>query len=189
MGLVEVGPHEATDLTPPQAGGQFRVEEVVPDRVLPDHLHEPLQLGVVEDLLGDSFLLGQGDAFSGIAGNQVRLHRRIQSFMQNAVDAADRSASQLVPVLGVLLLTPVLLKRPVQPPDVLCGDLSHRLVPQMWLDVSLDVPAVSLQSRGPHRWGGVLLQPAVQPFPQGHLAVLAQIHIPVLLDVLMEFFQ
>ena len=32
--LIEVRPHEAADLTQAQTGGQFRVEEVVPDRVL-----------------------------------------------------------------------------------------------------------------------------------------------------------
>lgn len=47
MGLVEVAPHETAYLTLPQAGGQFGVEDVVPDTVRPDHIQEALQLGVV----------------------------------------------------------------------------------------------------------------------------------------------
>ena len=105
------------------------------------------------------------------------------------MDAADGGAGQLVPVLRVLLLAAVLLKLPVQLADILGGDLSHRLVPQAGLDVPLNVSPISLQSGGPHRGGGVLLQPAVQPLTQRHFTLLPQIHIPVLLDVPVKLCQ
>ncbi len=79
VGLVEIGPHEATDLTLPQAGGQLGVEEVVPDTVRPDHIHELLQLSVVQDLLGRGLFSRQDDAVGGVPGNQVFLHRRVRA--------------------------------------------------------------------------------------------------------------
>jgi len=77
VGLVEVLPHEAADLSPAQAGSQLRVEEAVPDLALLDHLHEPLQLSVVQDLLGRGLFSRQDDAVGGVPGNQVFLHRRV----------------------------------------------------------------------------------------------------------------
>ena len=105
------------------------------------------------------------------------------------MDTADGCAGQLVSILRVEFLPPVFLEFPVQLLDILTGDLPHRLVSQIGLDVALDISPVALQSGGSHRGGGVLLQPAIQPLAQGHFAVLAQIHIPVFLDVLMQFFQ
>ena len=42
--LIEVLPLEAADLSPAQAGGQLRVEEVVPDIILLNDCHEYIQL-------------------------------------------------------------------------------------------------------------------------------------------------
>ena len=42
--LIEVCPLEATDLSPAQASGEFRVEEVVPDIILLNDCHEYIQL-------------------------------------------------------------------------------------------------------------------------------------------------
>ena len=41
---IKVSPLEAADLTVPQAGGQFCIEEVIPDSILPDNLHKSFQL-------------------------------------------------------------------------------------------------------------------------------------------------
>ena len=104
------------------------------------------------------------------------------------MDTADGRAGQLVSILRVEFLPPVFLEFPVQLLDILLGDLPHRLVSQVWLDISLDISPVALQSGGSHRGGGVFLQPVVQPLPQRHFAVLAQINIPVLFNVLMQLF-
>ena len=57
------------------------------------------------------------------------------------------------------------------------------------LALAMSATTVSFQCGGPHRGGGVLLQPAVQPLAQGHLTLLPQIHIPVLLDVPVKLCQ
>ena len=129
VGLVEVLPHEAADLSPAQAGSQLRVEEVVPDFVLLDGCHEPLQLGIVQDLLGRGLFPWQGDAVGGVPGDQVFLCCRVQDLVEHTVDTADGGTGQLVPVLRVLLLAAVLLEFPVQLADILDSDLSHRFVP------------------------------------------------------------
>ena len=189
MGFIEVLPHEAADLSPAQAGGQLGVEELVPDLILPDGRHEPLQLVVVQDLLRRGLFLWQDDAVGGIPGDQVFLRRRIQSLAEDAVDTADGGAGQLVPVLRMLLLAAVLLELPVQLADIIGCNFAHRFASQMGFDVPFDVSPVALQGGGPHRGGGVLLQPAVQPLAQGHFALLPQIHVPVLLDVPVELCQ
>lgn len=113
---VEVGPHQAADLTPAHPGGQLGVEEVVPDRVLFDLLHEPLQLLVVENLLGGGFLFGERDALGGISRCEPLLYRRVHGLVEYTVEAADGGAGEGIPVLGVFGLTPVLLHLPVPGP-------------------------------------------------------------------------
>ena len=55
---IEVLPHETADLTPAQAGGQFRVEEVPPDFVLVHCRQEGIHLLPVQDLFGLVAFLG-----------------------------------------------------------------------------------------------------------------------------------
>ena len=60
---------------------------------------------------------------------------------------------------------------------------------ELRLDVGVDVPAVAAERTCPDRSGFVLLQPVVQPFAQGHAAVLGQLHVTVALDTLVELVQ
>ena len=64
----------------------------MPDLVLPDGRHEPLQLVVVQDLLGRGLFPWQDDAVGGVPGDQVFLRRRVQGLMEDAVDVADGGA-------------------------------------------------------------------------------------------------
>ena len=185
---VEVGPHQPADLTPAHPGGQLSVEEIAPDRVLFDLLHEPLQLLVVEDLLGGGLLFGEGDILRGVSRREPLPHRRVHGLVEHTVETADGRAGERVPVLGMLGLAPVLLHLPVQGLHVSGSHLAHRPVPQPGLDVALDVLPVTLQRGLTHHGRDVLLQPAVQPLSQRHPAILAQVHIPVLLDALVQLF-
>ncbi len=148
---VEVGPHQPADFTPAHPGGQLGVDEVVPDRILFDLLHKPLQLLVVENLLGRGFLFGERDALGGISRREPLPHRRVHGLVEYTVEAADGRAGECVPVLGVLGLASVLLHLPVQSLYVGGGHLAHRPVPQAGLDVALDVLAVASQRGLPHR--------------------------------------
>ena len=82
---VEVGPHQTADLTSSHTGGQLSVEEVVPDRVLFDLLHEPLQLFIVEYLLGGALLFGECDVLCGIPRREPFLYRRVHGLVEYTV--------------------------------------------------------------------------------------------------------
>ena len=62
-------------------------------------------------------------------------------------------------------------------------------IAQLRFDVVFDIAAIAFERTGPHRTRLVLCKPAVHPLVQRHPAVLGQLHIPVALDVLMEFVQ
>ena len=63
---IEVRPHETADLTPAQAGGQLSLEEIIPDRILPDHIHESIQLFCVPNFHGLADHFGWLYLISGI---------------------------------------------------------------------------------------------------------------------------
>ena len=86
-------------------------------------------------------------------------------------------------------MRPLRFQTAVHPLDVLLRDEGDLLVAQLRLDVVFDVAAVALEGTGPHRARLVLRKPTIQPLTQRHAAVLGQLHIPVALDVLMEFVQ
>ena len=64
----------------------------MPDAVCLDYLHKPLQLSVVEDLLGSGFLFGQGDALGRVPGDEVFPHRRVHGLVEHPVDPPDGAA-------------------------------------------------------------------------------------------------
>ena len=60
------------------------------------------------------------------------------------------------------------------------------LVSEVWLDVEVCVPAVSVQCAGSDGSGHDRIQPVVQPFAQSDLAVLGQVYALVGDDLLAE---
>ena len=89
--LVEVLPHKAADLTPPQSGHELGVEELVPDLVLADELHEGFQLLLIEDFLRLVVGLGCGGTLGRITGNDVGLHCVLHGAVEHGVDVVDGS--------------------------------------------------------------------------------------------------
>ena len=87
--LIEVLPHEAADLAPAQASGQFGEEEVPPHFILLDCGHESVQLFLVQDLLWTVIGLGDHCAFGGILGDQVCAHRVFHSGVEHGVDTGE----------------------------------------------------------------------------------------------------
>ncbi len=63
------------------------------------------------------------------------------------------------------------------------------LVAELWFDVGVDILAVA--ARGGWAQGALLVlrQPDIQPLAQRHAAVLGELHIPIALDALVEFFR
>ena len=180
--LIEVCPLKAADLAPPQAGGQFRVEEVVPDSILPDCLHELVQLLVCQHLLGLVGELGSFNLLGGIPRADAGLLGCSQCFMEHGVDAPDATAGQSLASVPV----PAFRQCFIQPLDVFSLDLGDGLIPQIGFDVPVHCALVPGHGVGPDGPGDIL-QPAVQPLAQGHPALLGQVHPLVEIDVLAEF--
>ena len=184
--LVEVLPHEAADFTPPQSGHKLGVEELIPDLVLSNRLHEGVQLLLVQDALGLVIWPGCGRSLGGILRDDVCLHRVLHGAVEHGMDVVDGGVGELISILGMLMDTPLFFQAAVHALDVLTGDKGHLLVSQLGLDVAVDELAVALHGAGADGAFLVLRQPDVQPFAQRHAAVLGQLHILVALDALVE---
>lgn len=105
------------------------------------------------------------------------------------METADAGGGQGVSILRVLPDTAMILDIPVQLPDIVRGDLADGLAAQPGLDVILDMMAVAFQGTLPHGGCHQLLQPLVQPLPQGHAAVLGEVHAPVGAHLPVELFR
>ena len=100
---VKVLPFQAAQFSPPQAGGQLRIEEVVPERILTDCRHQRIQLVVAENALWIARQFGRRHLVGGIGGQQALLHRGFQRVVERCVDTADssgREAPAIIPPLG-----------------------------------------------------------------------------------------
>lgn len=90
---IEGLPFQAAKFSPPQAGGQLRIEEVVPERVLTDCRHQSVQLIVVENALWIARQFGRRHLVGGIDGQQALFHRGFQRVVEGRVDAADKATT------------------------------------------------------------------------------------------------
>ena len=177
--FIEVLPHETADLAPPQSGHELGVKELVPDFVLADEFHEGFQLLFVEDLLRFVVGLGRSGTFSGIAGNDVGLHRVLHSAVEHGVDVVDGGVGEGVALFGMFVDPSVLFQSVVHPLDVVTVDEGNLLAAQLRFDVGFDELTVAGQRGGTDGALLVVLQLGVQPLAQRHAAVLGQLHVTV----------
>ena len=184
--LIEVLPHEAADLAPPQSGHELGVEELVPDFVLPDRLHEGVQFLLVQDALGFVVWPGGRRPLGGVLRNDMRLHRVLHGTVEHGVDVVDGGIGKLVSIFGVLMDTALFFQAAVHALNVLAGNEGHLLMAELGFDVAIDELVVALHGAGTDSAFLVLLQPDIQPLAQRHAAVLGQLHVLVALDTLME---
>ena len=89
-------------------------------------------------------------------------------------------------VLRVLVDTPPCFQNFVHLLYIRRGDFRNLLVSEVWLDVEVRIPAVSVQCAGPDCAGHDRIEPVVQPFAQGELAVLGQVYALVGGNLLAE---
>ena len=119
----------------------------------------------------------------------MRLHRVLQRGVECGMDVAHHGVGELMIHLWMLVDTPLRFQATVHPLDVLLGEEGYLLVAQLRLDVVFDVAAIVFECTGPYCARLVFCEPAVQPLPQRHAAVLGQLHITVALNVLVELVQ
>ena len=146
---IEVAPHEATDLTQPQTGGEFRVEEVPPNRVPVRCGQKDLQLLLgqnVHRLVGN---FGGLHMFGGVVGHQPLVCCRLEGLVEGGVDTADGGGREAGVLAGARGNSPLLQKEAVQFPQVFSGELREPLLPQAGLDMAVHVAPVPFQGVGP----------------------------------------
>ena len=97
---IEVRPHEAADLTPAQAGGQLGIEEIIPDRILPDHINESIQLFLIQNFHGLADHLGRVYLIGGIGGDQPLIFGSLECMMKGGVDAVNGIAGETMLLAG-----------------------------------------------------------------------------------------
>ena len=183
--LVEVAPFEAADLAPAKAGGDLRVEEIVPQGLGPDRLHEFFQLLLVENLLGSPVELRDHRAFGGVLHDQSGVHCRLHDLVEQHVDAADRDLREmpLGPIGGVVGL---LSQGVIELLHVPLGDGAEHLLSQSRDDMMPGVAAVAADGTLPQDGLGVGREPALNPFRHRHVPFLAQVRSPVAVDGAVE---
>ena len=184
--LIEVLPHQAADLAPPQAGHELGVEELVPDLILADELHESFQLLLVEDFLRLVVGLGRSGPLGGIAGNDVGLHRVLHGTVEHGVDVIDGGVGEGMAAVCIFVDPSVLFQVVIHPLNVVAVDEGDLLVAQLRFDVGFDELTVAGQRGGADGALLVVLQPGVQPLAQRHAAVLGQLHVAVALNAHVE---
>lgn len=106
VALVEVAPFQAADLTPAQAGGDLRVEEIVPQRLVFDRLHESFQLLFVENFHVLAAVFGDHRAVRRVAHDHAGAHRGLQDLVEQHMDIPHGGGGQrfLLAVLAVICL-------------------------------------------------------------------------------------
>ena len=161
--LVEVLPHEAADLAPPQAGGQLRVEEVPPDLIAVHCRQEGVHLLLCENLFWLIAGLGHHGPVGGIPGDHMGRLRILQTLVEHGVDAEHHGVRQFVPVLRVVVDTALVFQLSVQLLDVHAGHPGDDLIPQVGLDVAPDELLITPQGVGPQGSRTVVLHPPAQP--------------------------
>ncbi len=107
--LIEVRPHEAADLTPAQAGGQFSIEEVVPDCVFPDHIHKDIQLFLIQNFHWLMDCLGWVHFVGRVDGDEPLISRRFERMVKRGVYAMDGGAGEPRALTTLWLYSAVLL--------------------------------------------------------------------------------
>ena len=182
--LIEVCPHEATQLTLPQTCGDLQIEEVVPVFVSFDGFHEALQLFIIENGFGGGNLLGQGHIVGRILYDEVPVYRYIQCLVQYIVYATHRGSCQRAAIDGTFCL-----ELAVQALDFCGGDLADLFVAKVGLDVLFHVSTVAFNGGRTYRRLRTFHQPDIQPFAQCHAALFGQFSTVIFVDALVEFLQ
>ncbi len=181
---VKISPFQTAQLSPPQAGGQLHIEEVVPERVPTDCRHQRVQLVVVEDTLRTARQFGRRHALGGIGRQKALLHRGFQRVVKGRVDAVDSGGREAAALPSGE--TAVFQEMGVQIIQISGCNFCQLFLPQAGLDMVVQVPPVPVQRIAADGPGHAPVQPLIQPLREGHSALLRQINALVGVDVLTE---
>ena len=183
--LVEVAPLEPADLAAAQTRGDLRVEEIIPQRLGTDRFHESVELLFVEDFHGRAVELGDHRPVRRVLHDQPGAHRRLHDLMKQHVDAAHRGVGKatLASVAGFIRF---LAHRVIELLHIPLRNGAQPLAAQRRLDVMTHVAAIPADGTLAQRRLGVACEPLLDPIAQRHVALLAQIRVPVAIDGAVE---
>ena len=179
--LVEVAPLEPADLAASQAGGDLRVEEIVPQRLGTDRFHESVELLFVEDFHGRTVELGDHRSIRRVLHNQPGARRRLHDLMEQHVNAAHRGVGKLT-LASVAGFIRFLTHRVIELLHVPLRNGAQHLTSQRRLDVMTHVAAIPADGALAQRRLCVACEPLLDPFRKRHVALLAQIRVTVAVD-------
>ena len=179
--LIKVAPLEPADLAAAQAGGDLRVEEIVPQRLGADRFHESVELLFVEDLHGRFIELGDHRSIRRVLNDQPGAHRRFHDLVEQHMDAAHRGVGKLTlaSVAGLVFLS---AQRVIEFLHVPLRDGAQHFISQRRLDVMTHVTAIPPDGTLAQRRLGVACEPLLDPIAQRHVALLAQIRVAIAVD-------
>ncbi|CAN3993707.1 ParB/Sulfiredoxin domain-containing protein, partial [Dysosmobacter welbionis] len=186
---VKVLPHEPADLAPPQARGQLHVEEVTPYPVFPHGVQKGVQFPVGQDMLRRMVCLRHRRAHGRVLGDDMRVEGILHRLMEDGVEAVDGGVRQSGTKPRMLLDPAVLFQSAIEFLHILRCHQRHLLAAELRLDVVFDTASIPREGAGADGVLFIVRQPAVQPLPQGHAAVLGQFHVLIAFDILMELFR
>lgn len=184
--IVKISPFQATQFSPPQAGGQLYIEEVVPERVTIDRRHQCVQLVVVEDALWIAWQFGRRHTIGGIGGQKALLHRGFQRMVEGRMNAADSGGREAITVVPAFGEAAMLQEIGVQILQISRCDFRQLFLSQAGLDMVVQIPPVPIQRIAANALGHALVQPFPQPLPKSYPALLCQFYPLVGPDVLTE---
>ena len=183
--LVKVAPLEPADLTAAHAGGDLRVEEVVPQRLVANRFHESVELLFVENFHGQFIELGDHRTIRRILHDEPGAHRRLHDLVEQHVNAAHGSVGK-TSLASVACFVRLPTQRVVEFLHVPLRDGAQHLVAQHRLDVMTYVAAIPADGTLAQRRFGVACEPLLDPIAQRHVALLAQIRVAVAVDGTVE---
>lgn len=183
--LIKVAPLEPADLAAAQAGGDLRVEEIVPQRLGADRFHESVELLFVEDLHGRFIELGDHRSIRRVLNDQPGAHRRFHDLVEQHMDAAHRGIGKttLASVAGFVCLP---TQRIIEFLHVPLRDGAQHFISQHRLDVMTHVTAIPADGALAQRRLGVACEPLLDPLRERPVALLAQIRVAVAVDGAVE---
>ena len=184
--LIKILPLQSADLTPSEPCGKLRIEEVIPQGLVTDRFHEPVELFLVEHLHGRICAPWDCGAVGRVVRDQPRPYSRVHNLMQQHMDAAYHTAGEWMPRPAVTGLCLLALEQVIESLHVAPRDGSKLLTAKRRADMILNAPTIAAHGARAERRLGILREPAIHPLAQRNASVLRELHPAIAADCLVQ---